>query len=62
MLCSKPVLIHPRFDREFVLYTDGSRQAIPAILSQADTDIPNLLHPIYDGSRALVGSEKNMAV
>lgn len=38
------------------------RKAISGILSQEDTDDPNILHPIYYGSRTLVGSEKNYAV
>lgn len=62
MICSEPVLIHPDFTKDFILYCDASRKAISGILSQTDKDDPNLLHPIYYGSRALVGAEKNYAV
>lgn len=62
LLCSEPVLIHPDFSKSFVLYCDASRKAISGILSQEDTDDPNILHPIYYGSRALLPNEKNFAV
>lgn len=62
LLCSEPVLIHPDFNKSFVLYCDASRKAISGILSQEDSDDPNILHPIYYGSRALLPNEKNFAV
>lgn len=62
LLSTEPVLIHPDFSRGFVLYCDASRKAISGILSQEDKDDPNILHPIYYGSRTIVGIKKNYAV
>lgn len=35
-LCKSPVLVHPKFDREFLLQTDASDIGLGAVLSQLD--------------------------
>ena len=35
-LCNSPVLVHPKFDREFLLQTDALDIGLGAILSQLD--------------------------
>lgn len=54
LLTSDPILIHPDFNKEFVLTTDASNVAIGAVLSQND-------HPICYASRTLNEHEINYA-
>lgn len=62
LLTTEPVLAHPDFDRDFILYTDASRTAISGILTQADPLDETLLHPIYYGSRTLSQTERGYDV
>jgi len=55
-LSSAPVLIHPDFDREFILYTDACRKGIGAGLYQVSLE-DNKLHPILFISRQLKDAE-----
>jgi len=56
-LCSTPVLLYPRFDREFVLEVDASLKGLGACLSQVDED--GKLRPVAYASRGLRGPERN---
>ena len=44
ILSQKPVLSHPRMDRDFIVYTDASNVAIGAVLMQEDEERPHVLH------------------
>ena len=55
-LCSSLVLIHPKFDREFVLQTDASDIGLGAILSQLDDN--GCERPIAYASKILSGRER----
>ena len=55
-LSSAPVLIHPNFDREFILYTDACRKGIGAGLYQMSLE-DNKLHPVLFISRQLKDAE-----
>jgi hypothetical protein len=59
-MSTAPVLKFPQLDKEFVLVTDASRQAISYILMQEDED--GLTHPVGFGGRSLRASEKNYTV
>ena len=52
-----PVLLYPRFDREFVLEVDASLQGLGACLSQ--TDDAGGPRPVAYASRGLRGAERN---
>ena len=55
-----PILVHPDFDKPFVLETDASAQGLGALLSQVQDD--KRLHPIAYASRALSPQEKKYAI
>ena len=55
-LCKSPVLVHPKFDREFLLQTDASDIGLGAILSQLDDN--GVERPIAYASKILSGRER----
>jgi len=55
-LSSAPVLMHPDFEREFILYTNACRKGIGAGLYQVSLE-DNKLHPILFISRQLKDAE-----
>jgi RNase H-like domain found in reverse transcriptase len=57
-ISSAPVLIHPNFDKPFILYVDASRIGIGCALYQV-SDIDNKEHPVLFVSRVLRPAEKN---
>jgi hypothetical protein len=59
LLCTAPVLRHPRFDLEFILATDASGYGIGAVLSQIQDEEE---HPIAYASRTLLEAECRYAV
>ena len=60
LLVEAPILVHPDFDKPFVLETDASAQGLGAVLSQVQDD--KRLHPIAYASRALSPQEKKYAI
>jgi hypothetical protein len=56
-LTTVPILAHPDYTREFLVYTGASTVGIGAILSQIGTDEKE--HPIVYLSRTLSATEKN---
>ena len=60
LLVEAPILIHPDFDKPFVLETNASAQGLGAVLSQVQDD--KRLHPIAYASRALSPQEKKYAI
>ena len=54
-LCNSPVLVHPKFDREFLLQTDALDIGLGAILSQLDDN--GVERPIAYASKILSGRE-----
>ena len=56
-LISAPIMAFPRFDREFVLYTDASDVGVGSILAQKDDS--GVERTVAFASRAFSGSEKN---
>lgn len=58
--CSSSVLIHPNYDRPFVLEADASGYAIGAVLSQLSND--GHLHPVDFYSRTLTDPERNYPI
>ena len=56
-LATSPVLIHPNFDKPFILFTDASDVAVGAILSQRDKN--QVDHPIAYYSKTLSQAERN---
>ena len=59
-LASSPVLVHPDFDKPFVLFTDASDVAVGAILAQLDKH--KVDHPIAYYSKTLSKAERNYSV
>lgn len=55
LLSSAPVLVYPKFDREFVVEVDASLKGLGACLLQSDDD--GKLHPVAYASRGLRGAE-----
>ena len=55
-----PVLALPRADREFILHTDASGQALGAVLCQLDDEGGE--HPVAFASRVLRGAELNYGI
>ena len=56
-LISAPVMAFPRYDQEFVLYTDASDVGVGSILAQKDDS--GVEKTVAFASRAFSGSEKN---
>lgn len=54
------ILAHPRFDKKFILQTDGSGIRIGAVLSQLDEN--GIEHPVAYASKSLGKSEKNYGI
>ena len=57
LLCSAPVLTHPRFDQPFILQTDASNVGLGAVLAQIDTNGNE--QAISYASRTLTPRERN---
>lgn len=56
-LTTAPILAHPNYEKEFIVYTDASTVGIGAVLSQMGEDGKE--HPIVYLSRTLTPAEKN---
>jgi hypothetical protein len=56
-LISSPILMYPRWDKKFTLFTDASTFALGAVLTQEDDDRNE--HVIAYASRSLLPAEKN---
>lgn len=56
-LTQTPILMYPKWDREFILQTDASNIALGAVLSQIGDDKKE--HPIGYASRSLTQPEQN---
>ena len=56
-LTTPPVLIYPKYEKEFIVATDASSRAVGAVLSQLDDD--GREHPIHYASRSLNDAERN---
>src|SRR5919206_993985 len=56
-LTQAPILMYPKWDREFILQTDASNIALGAVLSQIGDDKKE--HPIGYASRSLTQPEQN---
>jgi hypothetical protein len=59
-LMSSEVLVHPNFDKPFVLYTDASDIAVGAILAQINSKGVDL--PVAYYSKTLLKAERNYSV
>jgi len=59
-LISEPILIHPNFDRPFIIQTDSSYCGIGAVLSQISDDGKE--HPVAFASRTLKPAEVNYPI
>lgn len=55
-LCKSPILVFPDFGKEYLLFTDASKDAIGGLLAQGTIKKNN---PIAYWSRALKGAEQN---
>ena len=55
-----PILIHPNFNKPFLLFTDASNVSIGAILAQQDKN--KVDHPISYYSKTLSKAERNYSV
>ena len=58
-LSSAPLLVYPKFDREFTLYTNASDVGLGVVLSQRGDD--GLERAVAYGSRSLTSPERNYA-
>lgn len=56
-LCTPSVLVHPNYDKPFIVSTDVSSKAAGAVISQLDDDSRE--YPIDYASRNLNDAEKN---
>src|SRR5581483_7965791 len=59
-MCKAPILIHPNFDKPFILYTDASGTRLGAVLSQIGDDKKE--HVIAYASRSLTKAEANYSI
>ncbi len=59
-LATSPCLVHPDFDKPFILFTNASDVAIGAILAQHDEN--KVDHPIAYYSKTLSKAERNYSV
>lgn len=59
-LSSPPILLHPDYDKPFLLFTDASNVTIGAILAQQDEN--QVDHPISYYSKTLSKAERNYSV
>src|SRR6185369_10695319 len=59
-MITAPVLAHPDYDKEFILYTDASYDGLGFILAQIGEDGKE--HPIQYGGRKLKPSERNYTI
>ena len=55
-----PILQHPDYDKEFILYTDASYSGLGFILCQVGEDQKE--HPIAYGGRKLSPAEQNYTI
>ena len=55
-MCSAPVLMYPKFDREFILQTDASDTGLGVALSQLDNN--GLERPVAYASKVLSPRER----
>lgn len=51
----------PNFQDKFILLCDASNVAIAGVLAQANEEDPNLMHPIFFGSKALNDTERRIS-
>lgn len=56
-LCTSPVLVHPNYEKPFIVSTDASSKAVGAVLYQLDEKDHE--HPIHYASRNLNDAENN---
>ncbi|KAG1136878.1 hypothetical protein G6F37_010104 [Rhizopus arrhizus] len=61
-LVNDVLLVHPDFTKPFVLYTDASDVGLGGVLSQAEGSDPEVLRPVYFGSKALNEQEKRISI
>ena len=59
-LSKPPILVHPDFDREFILSCDASDIALGAMLGQKDDS--NIIHPIAYFSKKLNATQMNYTI
>ena len=59
-MISTPVLAHPDYNKEFILYTDVSYDGLGFILAQIGNDGKE--HPVQYGGRKLKPSERNYTI
>ena len=59
-MVSIPILAHPDYEKEFILYTDASYDGLGFILAQQDDQGKE--HPIQYGGRKLKPSERNYTI
>jgi RNase H-like domain found in reverse transcriptase/Reverse transcriptase (RNA-dependent DNA polymerase) len=63
LMCRRPVLTQPNYNKQFTLQTDASAYGVGAILSQEGDSQPNnlkpKLHPVTYYSASLIPAERN---
>jgi len=59
-LQNPPLLVHPGFNKQFILQTDASVDGIGAVLSQIGSDDQE--HPIDYAGRSLKSAERNYPI